>query len=99
MSPVALNGMARGASMRKTARWMLAGCCLIVAAGDGMLQAQTVGSAQISGAVRDPSGAAVPNAKVTATQTDTGLVRSTVSGGEGNYVLTNLPVGPYRLEA
>ena len=44
------------------------------------------------------SGAVVPNAKVTATQTATGQVRTTVGGPDGIYVLPNLPVGTYRLE-
>jgi len=36
---------------------------------------------------------------VTATQTATGLERSIVTNETGSYVLTNLPVGPYKLEA
>src|SRR5206468_1785398 len=37
-------------------------------------------------------------AEITATQTDTGAVRKTISNETGAYVLANLPVGPYRLE-
>lgn len=59
---------------------------------------QAVATAQISGSVVDPTGAAVPAAKITATQTDTGQVRTTVGGSDGAYVLPNLPVGPYRFE-
>ena len=33
-----------------------------------------------------------------ATQTDTGLVRTAMTDSAGTYVLTNLPVGPYRME-
>ncbi|MGA2987002.1 MAG: carboxypeptidase regulatory-like domain-containing protein [Terriglobia bacterium] len=55
-------------------------------------------SAQISGVITDPSGAVVPNAKVTATHIDTGLVRTTLGGPDGIYVLPNLPVGSYKLE-
>jgi len=36
---------------------------------------------------------------VTVTQTDTGLVRTTVTDESGAYLLTNLPTGPHRLEA
>ena len=57
------------------------------------------GISQIQGIVRDASGSAVPGAKVTATQTDTGAVRTAVSGEDGAYVLANLPIGPYRIEA
>ena len=48
--------------------------------------------------VQDPSGAAVPGAEIRAIQTDTGTIRTAVSGTSGEYVLANLPVGPYRLE-
>ena len=56
-------------------------------------------TAQLSGTVRDESGAVLPGVTVTATQTDTGLVRTAVTDETGGYVLTNLPTGPYRLEA
>ena len=53
---------------------------------------------QIAGTIQDSSGAAVPNAQIKAMQTNTGFTRSTVSTSDGAYVLTNLPIGPYRLE-
>jgi hypothetical protein len=62
------------------------------------LRGQAVANAQISGLVSDPSGAAVPSAKVAATKTDTGQVRTAFSETDGSYVLPNLPVGPYKLE-
>src|SRR6187402_3279408 len=55
-------------------------------------------TAQLSGTVRDESGAVLPGVTVTATQTDTGLVRTAVSDDTGGYLLTNLPIGPYQLE-
>ena len=55
-------------------------------------------TSQIQGVVLDPAGAAIPSALIKATQTDTGLVRTATSSGDGTYVLTNLPIGPYRLE-
>ena len=63
------------------------------------LWAQAVSTAQISGTVKDQSGAVLPGVEVTVTQTDTGLKRSVPTDEAGSYVLTNLPVGPYRLEA
>src|SRR5262245_25378470 len=57
------------------------------------------GTAQISGAVKDQSGAVLPGVEVTATQTDTGISRMTVSNETGVYILPTLPIGPYRLEA
>src|SRR5437660_8892103 len=56
-------------------------------------------TAQISGAARDQSGAVLPGVEVTATQTETGIARNTVTNESGLYVLANLAVGPYRLEA
>src|SRR5690348_10745664 len=55
-------------------------------------------TAQIHGTVQDPSGAAVPAADVKAVQVDTGVARSVVSEADGACVLTNLPLGAYRLE-
>src|SRR5262245_46759266 len=57
------------------------------------------GTAQINGRVTDQTGAALPGVEVKATQTATGLARNTVSDETGAYVLTNLPIGPYRIEA
>src|SRR5205807_7099556 len=56
-------------------------------------------TAQISGAVQDSSGAVLPGAEVTATQTETGASRTTVTNEAGRYILPNLPLGPYKLEA
>src|SRR5438128_2235035 len=60
--------------------------------------AQSVVGAQISGVVTDPSGAVIPTAQIRATQTESGQTRTTASTSNGDYVLPNLPVGPYRLE-
>jgi carboxypeptidase family protein len=56
-------------------------------------------TAQISGTVRDQTGAVIAGSQVTATNTDTGLRRATTTDASGAYTLPNLPVGPYRLEA
>lgn len=55
-------------------------------------------TAQIQGSIQDATGAAIPAAVIKATQTQTGAVRNTTTGVDGAYVLTNLPIGPYRLE-
>ena len=55
-------------------------------------------TAQLSGTVRDESGAVLPGVTVTVTQTDTGFTRTVVTDGSGAYVMPNLPIGPYRLE-
>src|ERR1041385_5976679 len=56
-------------------------------------------TAQISGTVKDQSGAVLPGVEVTATQTETAISRMTVTNETGSYVLPNLPLGPYQLEA
>src|ERR1041385_6335214 len=56
-------------------------------------------TAEMSGTIRDSSGAVLPGVQVTATQTDTGISRTAVSNETGSYVLSNLAPGPYRLEA
>ena len=55
-------------------------------------------TSQIQGVVRDATGSAVPGAEVKATQTDTGTVRTATTAADGGYVLSNLAIGPYRLE-
>ena len=56
------------------------------------------GTAQMHGTIQDATGAAVPGAEVKAIQTDTGLARTATTGAAGEYVLTPLPIGPYRIE-
>lgn len=55
-------------------------------------------TAELNGRVTDESGAVLPGVTVTATQTDTGFTRAVVTDGNGGYVISNLPTGPYRLE-
>jgi hypothetical protein len=50
---------------------------------------------EILGTVQDPSGAVVPNAKITAVEAGTSLTRSAVSGTSGTYFLPDLVVGTY----
>src|SRR5215471_17476539 len=71
--------------------------CAFVACGSAW--AQTVAVAQISGAVKDPSGAVLPGVEIKVTQTETGISRTTISDETGSYTLPNLAVGPYRFEA
>lgn len=68
-------------------------CCL----GAGSVFAQSAAVSQISGTVRDSTGAVIPNAQVTITQISTGMTRSVQTGPEGDYTILSLPVGPYRI--
>jgi Carboxypeptidase regulatory-like domain/TonB dependent receptor-like, beta-barrel len=54
---------------------------------------------QISGTVKDQTGALLPGVEVTATQTTTGIARMTITNETGSYALPNLPTGSYKVEA
>ena len=47
------------------------------------------------GTITDASGAAVPAAKVTITETNTGVSRSSQTNESGNYVFPDVPPGTY----
>ena len=49
----------------------------------------------LAGTVTDQSGAVVSNAKITATNTGTGLTRNVTSTANGIYTITDLPPGTY----
>ncbi|HEX5705899.1 MAG TPA: TonB-dependent receptor [Pyrinomonadaceae bacterium] len=51
----------------------------------------------ITGSVTDPNGAAVTDARVTATSVETGEVRETTTSGEGSYTLAELRATVYRI--
>jgi hypothetical protein len=56
---------------------------------------QSAAFATITGRALDPKGASVPDAKVTATNTETGLVRATTTTSDGLYRFDNLAPGIY----
>ena len=84
--------------MRRTVTLVVLGIAIALISC-GAASAQTAGTAQINGTINDPAGLSLPGVTVTATKTDTGLVRTTVTDETGSYILQNLPVGPYRVEA
>lgn len=55
--------------------------------------------ATISGTVTDPSGAVIPDAKITVTRLETNIVSTTTSNSAGNYILPPLLEGTYNLKA
>jgi len=78
-------------------RVAVSGALFLAAVLAPCIQAQTT-YGRISGTVIDPSGAAIPNAKVTIRDTDTQAARSVLTNGSGFYVAENLPIGPYAVE-
>ena len=55
-------------------------------------------NASLSGRVTDPHKALISNAKVAAINPATNLRYETMANGSGEYLLANLPPGPYRVE-
>jgi Carboxypeptidase regulatory-like domain len=68
--------------------FLIAGCIA--------LQAQSI-FGDINGSVTDASGAVVPNAKVTLTNSASGDVRRGVTNGDGYYSFSSVPAGSYSL--
>src|ERR1700682_1336879 len=56
----------------------------------------TTGS--ISGTIKDPSGAVIPGAIVTVTNTAMGIARKVTADSKGDYAFGTLAVGRYDLE-
>ena len=63
------------------------------------LWAQGETTSAIVGWVSDPTGAAIPGAKVTITSTDTGLTRSVLTDDAGRFNFPQLKPGPYSVKA
>src|SRR6266545_3971916 len=80
--------------MKGSLRSVLSVLCLLLTTSVAGAQ----GTAQLNGRVADESGAVLPGVTVTATQTDTGFMRTTVTDETGEWLMPNLPIGPYRLE-
>ena len=59
------------------------------------VNAQTATVGNLSGTVRDPSGAAVPKAEVEIKEEGTGVTRIARANDDGFYVFTSLPAGQY----
>ena len=71
-------------------------CLALVLVFARSASAQTTGT--IQGTVKDPSGAVVPSAIVTATQLGTQNVHSATSDANGDFEIPALPVGHYSLQ-
>ena len=69
-------------------------CLLIPVAGFSQ-----AANGRITGIVSDASGAVIPGVVVEVTNSETGVVFSTLSTETGNYSAPNLPPGPYSITA
>jgi outer membrane receptor protein involved in Fe transport len=55
--------------------------------------------ATILGVVTDSSGATIPGAKVTATNSGTGITRTATTDSQGRYTVADLDIGTYEVDA
>jgi hypothetical protein len=76
----------------------LLGVLAVVLAVAATARAQTA-TGQITGTVKDATGAVVPGATVTVTSELTGSKREAVTGKDGNYAIPLLPVSTYSVTA
>src|SRR5881397_2116725 len=81
---------------RTTMKWnLVVVACLLVPT---LARAQVYYSTLV-GTVRDPSGAIVANAAITATEVATGVVTSATSNDSGDYRIATLRPGVYSISA
>lgn len=80
--------------MKQRLSRILVGCALLGFFTAGHAFAQVI-TADILGTVTDAGGAVVPNAKVSAQNTATGEVRTTVTTGAGDFFINLVPPGTY----
>src|SRR6266851_2955802 len=83
--------------MLKIKSWLSAVALILAFACPPRVFAQAV-SATLIGTVTDSSGATIPNATVTVTETQTGVSRKTATTSDGVYTIPYLAPGVYRIE-
>src|SRR5262245_49567067 len=79
-------------------RWLSGPIVLVLCLGVCATSAYAQ-NAQVTGVVKDSSGAVIPGATVTAKNVDSGFMRSAVSEVSGEYRLVSLPPGPYTVSS
>ena len=80
-------------TIKRAMRWMLlaATACLASSAN------AQVNTADLSGIVTDPTGAALPHARIAVVNGGTGYTRSLESDNAGAYSFQDLPIGEYKV--
>ncbi|HEV7220810.1 MAG TPA: TonB-dependent receptor [Terriglobales bacterium] len=81
---------------RRSAMYLLIGLVLLLLACSSLAFGQ---EATIVGTVTDPSGAVIVGAKITATNTATGVVRTTATNESGQYAMPEVNIGHYDVKA
>lgn len=80
------------------ARLLLSLTVLVILTSFSTVAAFAQSTATLKGLILDPSGAVVPDAKVTVRNQETGVERISQTDSAGNYQVAALPVGVYRIE-
>src|SRR5262245_60178655 len=83
----------------RRASWLLVSSALLGIFGGMATKAQQSNVGNVSGVVRDSSGAVMPEAEVVAINQTTGLKQPTVTTTDGLYNVNLLPVGVYTVTA
>ena len=81
---------------KRRASYVLALALMSAATGSAFAQSD---AGAVNGTVEDASGAVIPGAKITLTNTDTGAVTTAASGTDGNFDFRALQRGNYKVEA
>ena len=82
--------------LRISARILLVGFAIFMFVSAAMSQAQS-NAADLQGVVRDPKGAVVTNATITARNTATNVSREATTNDDGFYKIVNLAPGDYEI--
>lgn len=80
------------------ARWFTLFCITLLAFAGPSLSAQ-VDQGAVTGVVTDTTGAAIPNATVSLTNTDTGFVQERNTNASGIYIFSSVKIGNYKVSA
>jgi len=90
LSPMFAGGFGLAVRRNSSRFAVLLAAFFVILAGQALSQEATV-----VGTVTDPSGAAVANATITITNTDTGVARALPTNSSGQYVAPDLIIGNY----
>src|SRR5271157_4208983 len=77
-------------------KFLLLGFCVLLT---GRMAIAQVDQGAINGVVKDPSGALIPGAQVTLTNTDTNFVLQGKADGKGEYSFSPIKIGNYTISA
>src|SRR5882762_991430 len=89
-----------GNSMTKCQAHRLFGCLLLAVMVFSLASGTVAQTVQgiITGTITDPSGATVPNATITISNTGTGLSQTATTGTDGSYRFSLVPPGAYVID-